>query len=198
MFKFIEIEQVNEVVTGVVDRLIKIVTISEDAYLVTARQYDNREGIHILKDALIWSEQEVSFIYESLSIELQSEMCAYVEKALKEEPQEKTTGQVQREFIEYLWNMIDYWENNPDRKTTKEKMSGLVFTILAALYGCDALPGFIVAPCPHENDKEYFIEQGENYYPYNDTSIVKGDIAGNLHEVFYPLGRSLGYFDDSK
>lgn len=196
MFKFMEIEQINEVATGIVDRLIKVVTLNEEAYLVTARQYENREGIHILKDALIWSEQEVSYIHESLPIELQSEMRAYVEKVLKEEPQEKTTGQIQREFIEYLWNMIDYWENNHARKTTKEKMSGLVFTILAALDGCDALPAFIVAPCPHENDKEYFIEQGKDYYPYNDTEIVKGDIAGSLHEVFYPIGRSLGYFDN--
>lgn len=56
-----------------------------------------------------------------------------------------------------------------------------------------ALPGFIVAPFPHEEDKDYMISQGEDYFPSNDAEKINGDIAGGLHELFYSVGKKHGY-----
>jgi len=42
------------------------------------------------------------------------------------------------------------------------------------------LPGFIVAPMPHESDQSYHEENGENWFPTNDANAVKCDIAGEL------------------
>ncbi len=44
------------------------------------------------------------------------------------------------------------------------------------------MPGFKVIPDPHPSDRESQASRGENWFP-NDC-----DIAGYLHELFYPHG----------
>lgn len=104
-----------------------------------------------------------------------------------EEPREKTTEEIREEFLKHVRHLIQYWDevsgkNAPE--TQKERLEGLAFSILVALDGNTmALPKFIVAPDPHPDDKEYLISEGNNYYPENHNSDVKGDIAGCLHEL---------------
>ena len=45
-----------------------------------------------------------------------------------------------------------------------------------------ALPGFRLAPMSHKDDKQYNIDNGENYFPINNEDDVNCDIAGGLHE----------------
>lgn len=100
---------------------------------------------------------------------------------------EYTTEEIREQFLDHIRAMVNYWDSIP-KETTKEKLDGLAFSILAALDGSSAgLPGFIVAPLPHQDDKQYNIENDENYYPENDEieNQIKGDIAGLLHELFY-------------
>lgn len=98
---------------------------------------------------------------------------------------EKTVDEIRQEFLEHIGVIIHYWETLPDT-TVHERLSGLVFSILSTLDGCSGgMPGFIVAPSPHPDDKEYNIAEGENYYPQNHESDVKGDIAGGLHELLH-------------
>lgn len=98
-------------------------------------------------------------------------------------PREKTEDEVRQEFLEAIWSRINYWKNSDTYEV--DKYEGLAFSILSLLDGesCD-LPGFIVAPLPSSEDKEYYIDNGENYYPENHNSNVKCDIAGGLHELF--------------
>jgi len=100
---------------------------------------------------------------------------------------EYTKEEVREQFLYHVRTMVNYWDSIP-KKTTKEKLSGLAFSILTALDGCAGdLPGFIVAPLSHPNDKQYRIENEENYYPENHEieNKIKCDIAGGLHELFY-------------
>lgn len=108
---------------------------------------------------------------------------------------EKTTDEIREEFLAHVWHLIEYWENlNDGANSSQDKLEGLAFSMLSTLDGSSAaLPGFIVAPMPHETDKAYHIQQGEDYYPYNDPETVQADIAGSLHETFYTVGKKHGY-----
>ena len=93
---------------------------------------------------------------------------------------EYTLEEMQEQFIGHIHALIDYWENESRASTTKEKLEGLAFSILTAIDGESlAVPGYQLIPVTSEENKEYYISQGENYYP-EDT-----DIAGYLHEKFY-------------
>jgi hypothetical protein len=101
------------------------------------------------------------------------------------EPREYTEDEVREKFLKYCWSMVYYWENLPD-KTTSEKLSGLMFSLLSTLDGSSMeLPSFIVAPLPHPGDKEYLKGNGENWFPENNDESINADIGGSLHENFY-------------
>ena len=98
---------------------------------------------------------------------------------------EKSEDEIRNEFLSHVRHLVKYWGNLKD-KNCEEKLSGLAFSILSAIDGSSVnLCGFILAPCPHEDDKQYHIDKGDDYYPQNHESNVKCDIAGSLHELFY-------------
>lgn len=94
-------------------------------------------------------------------------------------PRAFTAEEVEKQFLTTVANYVEYWATLPN-KTDREKVEGLAFSMLVILDGGSAtLPGFAVTPTPHESDKDYHIERGENYFP---TDV---DIAGSLHEVIH-------------
>ncbi len=96
------------------------------------------------------------------------------------EPREYTEGEVRQQFLQLVWSYIKYWHTLPD-KSCRKRLEGLAFGILVILDGeSTELPGFIVSPNPHEDDKEFLRGQGENWYPEGIC-----DIAGSLHELFH-------------
>lgn len=98
--------------------------------------------------------------------------------------EEKTTEQVRNEFLSHVEWLVKYWDDVEKDKT--KAMEGLAFSIMAALDGVSmSLPSFIVAPLPHPDDKEYHIEEDEDYYPENHEVEIKGDITGSLHELIF-------------
>lgn len=102
------------------------------------------------------------------------------------EPREYTTEEVRDKFLSHVSRMVDYWLRESRTPATEEKMEGLAFSILTALDGCSAdLPGFIVAPSPHADDKEYLRESGKNWYPENTADAITCDIGGGLHEHWH-------------
>ena len=98
---------------------------------------------------------------------------------------EKTKEEVREEFLGHLRMMVSYWEKLEGNHSTKERLEGLAFSMLVAIDGGTNLPSFILAPMPHEDDKEFHTNEGEDYYPENHESDVKCDISGSLHEQFY-------------
>ena len=104
------------------------------------------------------------------------------------EPREYTTEEVRKKVINHIWMMIDYWEHDSRAPTTRRKLSGLAHSICAMLDGCSGgIPAFVVAPIPHPSDKEFHKDEGENWFPENDTSNIKCDI-GPIHEYLYQYG----------
>ena len=110
---------------------------------------------------------------------------------------EWTEEEVRSHFMEHVRIMIKYWagthptSNVPEERTTEERISGFAHSMLAAIDGCSGdLPGFVLAPkfllAPFstEEDREYYKEEGKNYYPVNNDD-VNCDIAGNLHAQLY-------------
>lgn len=98
-------------------------------------------------------------------------------------PRVMTTDEVKARFLTHVRDMVAYWDARPE-KTCREKMEGVVFSILATLDGASAdMPGFVLAPHPHPDDAEYNRVSGENWYPPAPT--VDGDIAGTLHEEVF-------------
>lgn len=103
-------------------------------------------------------------------------------------PHEFTKGEIREQFIGHIRAMVDYWEKEPRNPTAREKLEGLAFSILVAIDGSAmALPGWILAPCPHPSDKKYHQDKGECWYPDNEVAekVVKGDIAGGLHDNLF-------------
>lgn len=101
------------------------------------------------------------------------------------EPRELTTEEVRERFLAHVRFLVNFWATTEDRRGCAERLSGLAFSILAALDGsAGALPGFVVAPAPHADDAEFYRRNGTDWYP----SGPEHDIAGSLHELFYVEG----------
>jgi hypothetical protein len=94
------------------------------------------------------------------------------------EPRAKTAEEVRQEVIEYLAGMAEYWDSMPN-KTSKEKLDGLVFSFFTMLDGVTSLPAFDLVLRPHENDKEFFISEGENWY---EPGMIVNDCM--MHEIY--------------
>lgn len=102
---------------------------------------------------------------------------------------ELTEDEVRNKFVEHCFVVLDYWENLPN-KSLHEKLVGTVFSVLVTLDGESVnLPGFIVAPLPHPDDKEYNKENNENWYPQNHENQVNCDISGGLHDAFIKMDK---------
>lgn len=98
---------------------------------------------------------------------------------------ELTEDEVRQRFLEHVWGMVDYWERETRATTMRERLEGLAFTLLSTLDGCAMdLPAFIVAPCPHPDDKAFNQGEGDDWWPENHEADVQCDISGGLHELF--------------
>lgn len=64
-------------------------------------------------------------------------------------------------------------------KTVEEKCEGVAFSILNIFDGTTMLPSFDISLSPHPNDKEYCIENNENWY---EPGMVINNCM--LHELF--------------
>ncbi len=91
-----------------------------------------------------------------------------------EEPRAKTPEEVREQLLRHFKFISKYWATL-DNKTTQERCDGLVFSILSTLDGSSLeLPSFDLIPSPHPDDKEYYIDNGENWIEpvvINDTML---------------------------
>jgi hypothetical protein len=92
---------------------------------------------------------------------------------------EYTQEEVKEMFLEKARSIAKYWAEQPNQSPL-ERTEGAIFSLPVILDGEDVdLPGFQVFPNVGEEDKEYRISNGENWFPEDC------DIGGSLHEHFY-------------
>jgi len=60
-----------------------------------------------------------------------------LDKIKKSTPREYTEDEIRENLLKHFWFLIEYWEELPN-KTTSEKMSGLLHSVLATLDGASA------------------------------------------------------------
>lgn len=101
---------------------------------------------------------------------------------------ELTPDEVRKRFLEHVAGMVAYWagedtSNIPTHYSCRQRLEGLVHSILAAIDGCAInLPGFALVPLPHSSDKQFHQDEGEDWFPESDEP--ENDIGGSLHEVW--------------
>jgi len=101
-----------------------------------------------------------------------------------------SADEVREDFLAHIRNCIHYWdtlEGKDAPKTTRDRLEGLAFSICTMLDGCTGLPGFLIAPLPHESDKDYQLDNESKYYPENHhiEDLIQGEIGGSLHELLF-------------
>ena len=101
-------------------------------------------------------------------------------------PHEYTKDEVREMFLEHVSNLIDYWANVPHQDSVYDRLHGLAFSLLGTVDGVSGgMPAFYLVPCPHEDDKQYNIDNGKSYFKPVPPEIERQlcDIGGGLHEM---------------
>lgn len=99
---------------------------------------------------------------------------------MNEEPRAITQYEARKEFLEELKQVMDYWSGDKVSEGIKSRIEGAIFSILVLMDGGREFPGLNLILSPHPKDKEYFIEEGSNYY--EDGMCINEDIE--LHEAW--------------
>lgn len=94
---------------------------------------------------------------------------------------EKTEQEVREEFLSQIRVTARYWARLKG-KTDMEKCEGVAFSILSIIDGSSCLPAFDLLVAPHESDKQYHIDNDEDYY--KDKMLINDCM---LHEMFHEV-----------
>lgn len=89
---------------------------------------------------------------------------------------EITKEEFKQQFLEKLNSTANYWLELND-KSLKEIVDGIIFSVLVAFDGGTELPAMDIVVRPHPEDKQYCIDNDENYYK-DEMALDDGD----LHE----------------
>ena len=99
---------------------------------------------------------------------------------------EWTDEEIRDKWLKHVWSLIELWEKKAAGLPPREILKRFAFSLMSTIDGTEVgIPGFILAPRPHPDDKQFCVDKGENYYPENDDSTVKADIGGELHDLFH-------------
>ena len=105
-----------------------------------------------------------------------------------EKPRQYTAEEIRDQFINHMWDLVEYWDKHvkDQNMPIDRRLQGLMHSVLTTLDGCSMdLPGFALVTTPHESDKDYHKDQGENWYPENDLEKMNEPVCFMLHEDFY-------------
>lgn len=84
-----------------------------------------------------------------------------------------TEEELREHLLDHISHIAQYWANLPD-KTPIERCEGVGFSIINIFNGVTYLPGFDIVVRPHPDDKQFHIDNDENYYE-------DGTVANNCH-----------------
>lgn len=92
-----------------------------------------------------------------------------------------TKEEVRDEFIGQLRGLARYWAN-ANAKSDLEKIEGAIFSVLCSIDGVGhPFVSMDLVLRPHPDDKEYFIENEEDFY--EDGMVINDDVY--LHDLFF-------------
>ena len=105
---------------------------------------------------------------------------------MSEKPRAYTAEEARSQYLGHIRNMVRYWASLPEvdkvtgeRRSVKDRLDGLAFSILVMIDGESNLPSLDLTLSPHHSDKDYFISEGENWFEFGQ---VINDCM--LHEIF--------------
>jgi len=101
---------------------------------------------------------------------------------MSDEPRAITSDELRDMLLDHFHELARYWAdvNSEHHKTTQSKIEGFVHSVLATLDGCSpGLPCFDLVAKPHEDDKQYCKDNGENWIE-DETRI-----SDMLHEHWH-------------
>lgn len=93
---------------------------------------------------------------------------------------ELTVEEVRDLFIQQVRCVVDYWAGNEREMPVKERCEGVAFSIMNIIDGTSCLPAFDLFVSPHESDKEFNKNNGDNWFPEN---AMINDCY--LHEILF-------------
>jgi hypothetical protein len=102
---------------------------------------------------------------------------------MSDKPRAFTEEEACQTFIDSIRGIINYWDSEP-RATgmqRKEFCESVVLSILILFDGTSTqMPALDIVLRPHESDKQFHIDEGENWY---EDGMVINDC--NLHDLWY-------------
>jgi hypothetical protein len=104
-----------------------------------------------------------------------------IERNIMSEIRAKTVEEVRAEFIQRVKAIANHWATEQEPMSLKFRCDGVASSILALIDGAYlGFPAIDMMAAPHDEDKEFSIENGENWYEKNQ---VFNDCQ--LHEMFH-------------
>ena len=101
------------------------------------------------------------------------------------EPRAYTAEEEREAFLDHICDLISYWNcegssNVPKEYTSRQRMEGLVHSILVTLDGGSGMmPAYDISCAPHPDDIEYHNKNGENWH---EPGLVINDCQ--LHDEY--------------
>lgn len=92
-----------------------------------------------------------------------------------------TKEEAREQFLGHVKQLVQYWESETGYTHTKDKLSGLAFSMLVLIDGRSSMPAMDIVMRPHHEDKQYHIDNGDDYF--EDGTVINDDSM--LHEMFY-------------
>ena len=101
-------------------------------------------------------------------------------------PREIKKEEARKMFLGTVLGIAQHWANESRETDVQKKCEGVAFSIMSLLDGCNGnLPGFLLIPCPHPDDKEFMKSEGDDWFKEVPENVVDYDIGGNrLHDLF--------------
>lgn len=99
------------------------------------------------------------------------------------EPRAKTAEEVRKEFLDYIRELVNYWEKS-DGLIARGKLNGLAFSILNIFDGTTTkFPAMNISLV--SNDDEVALHKSEGTNWYEDGMVINNCV---LHRLYYPEG----------
>lgn len=94
-----------------------------------------------------------------------------------------TEPEMRENFLSFLRQRAHYWANVTN-VSELERTQGMAHSMLVIFDGCSDLPAFDLVVRPHEDAKQYAIDNGDDYY---EDGV--GIECGGLARQFYRSGK---------